>query len=68
MNRDSKANILTRTYRFGNRKTGNTVNKLTNMLINRNVPVVNNKNMSQKHLGYNGLHLNSYGSSRLARI
>ena len=51
MNRDSKVNILTRTYRFGNRKTGNTVNKLTNMLINRNVPVVNNKNVSQKHLG-----------------
>ena len=51
MNRDSKVNISTRTYRFGNRKTGNTANELTNMLINLNVPVVNNKNMSQKHLG-----------------
>ena len=51
MNRDSKVNISTRTYRFGNRKTDNTANELTNMLINLNVTVVNNKNMSQKHLG-----------------
>ena len=31
-----------------------------------NVPIVNNENISWKHLGYKGLHLNSYGSSRLA--
>ena len=36
------------------------------MLINLNVPIVNNKNISRKHLGYNGLHLNSYFPSRLA--
>ena len=35
------------------------------MLINLNVPIVNNKNISRKHLGYKGLHLNNYGSSRL---
>ena len=32
------------------------------MLINLNVPIVNNKNISRKCLGYKGLHLNSYGS------
>ena len=36
------------------------------MLISLNVPIVDNKNISRKHLGYKGLHLNSYGSSRLA--
>ena len=36
------------------------------MLINLNVPILNNKNISWKHLRYKGLHLNSYGSSRLA--
>ena len=36
------------------------------MLINLNVPIVNNKNISRKHLEYKGLHLNSYGSSSLA--
>ena len=54
------------TYRFDNRKAGNIANELTNMLINLNVSIVNNKNISRKHLGYKGLHLNSYGSSRLA--
>ena len=64
--KDCKVIISTPTYRFDNRKAGNTVNELTNMLINLNVPIVNNKNISRKHLGYKGLHLNSYGSSRLA--
>ena len=54
------------TYRFDNRKAGNITNELTNMLINLNVSIVNNKNISRKHLWYKGLHLNSYGSSRLA--
>ena len=38
----------------------------TNMLISLNLPIVNNKNISRKHLGYTDLHLNSYGFSRLA--
>ena len=54
------------TYLFDNRKAGNIVNELTNILINLNVPIVNNKNISQKHVGYKDLHLNSYSSSRLA--
>ena len=32
------------------------------MLINLNVPIINNKNISRKCLGYKGLHLNSYRS------
>ena len=35
------------------------------MLINLNVSIVNNI-VSRQHLGYKGVHLNSYGSSRLA--
>ena len=66
INKDCKVIISTPTYRFDNRKAGNTVNELTNMLISLNVPIVDNKNISRKHLGYKGLHLNSYGSSRLA--
>ena len=34
------------------------------MLINLNVSIVNNI-VRRKHLGYKGVHLNSYGSSRL---
>ena len=52
------------TYCFGNRKAGNTVNEVTNMLINLNVPIVNKNKISWKHL--KGLYLNSYGCSRLA--
>ena len=66
INKECKVIISTPTYRFDNRKEGNTVNELTNMLINLNVPIVDNKNISRKHLGYKGLHLNSCGSSRLA--
>ena len=47
-------------YRFDNWNAGNTINELTIMLISLNVPIVNNKNISRKHLGYKGLHLNSY--------
>ena len=64
-NKDCKVTILTSTYRFDNRKPGNTVSELANMLINLNVSIVNNI-VRRKHLGYKGVHLNSYGSSRLA--
>ena len=43
--KDSKVIISTPTYRFGNRKAGNTVNELTNMLIDLFIPMVNNKNI-----------------------
>ena len=66
INKDCKVIISTPTYRFDNQKAGNTVNELTNMLINLNVPIVNNKNISRKYLRHKGLHMNSYGSSRLA--
>ena len=66
INKDCKVIISTPTYFCDNRKAGNTVNELTNMLINLNVPIVSNKNISWKHLGYTGFHLNSCGSSRLA--
>ena len=38
INQDCKVIILMPTYRFDNRKADNTVNELTNMLINLNVP------------------------------
>ena len=50
INKDSKIIISMLIYRFDNRKAGNTVNELTNMFINLNIPFVNNKNVSRKHL------------------
>ena len=52
--------------RFDNRKAGNTVSELTNNVVNLKFPIVNNMDIAQKHLGYKGLHLNGFGSSRLA--
>ena len=46
INKDCKVIISTPTYCFDNRKAVNTVNELTNKLINLNVPIVNNKNIS----------------------
>ena len=66
INKDCKVIISTPTYLFDNRKAGNTVNELTNMLTKLNVPIINNKNISRKRLGYKGLNRNSYSSSRLA--
>ena len=66
INKDRKVVISTPTYLFDNRKAGNTVNELTNMLINLKVPIVNIKNISWTHLGYKGLYLNSYSSSSLS--
>ena len=58
--------ISTPNNRLDNRNVGNTVSELTNMLISLNVPIANIKNISRKHLGYENLHLNTYGSSRLS--
>ena len=66
INIDCEVIILMPTYRFDNQKAGNTVSELTKMLIDLNIPIVKNKNISQKHLGYKGFLLNSYGSARLA--
>ena len=66
MNIDCKVIILVPYYCFDNWNAGNTVNELTNMFISLNVPIVNNRNISRKHLVYKALHLNSYGSSSLA--
>ena len=46
-----KVIISTLIYRFDNRKVGNTVSELTNMLINLNVPLKKNTNISWKHFG-----------------
>ena len=67
INKDCKVIISTPTYRLDNRVILQ-VNELTNMLINLKVIIVNNKNINSKHLGYKGLHLNSYGSSTILFI
>ena len=51
INKDCNVIISTPNYCFNNRKSGDTVNELTNMLINLNVPIVNNTNINWKHLG-----------------
>ena len=45
VNKDCKVICSTATYRFVNRKAGNTVSELTNMLINLNALLVNNTNI-----------------------
>ena len=66
--KDYKVIISSPTYRFDNQKADNTVNELTNMIINLDVPIVHNKNISRKRLGCQDLHLNSYRSFRLVLI
>ena len=51
INKDCKVIISTLIYGFDNRKVGNTVSELTNMLINLNVPLKKNTNISWKHFG-----------------
>ena len=55
INKGCKFIILMQTYCFENWKAGNNC-ELTNMLISLNVPMINNKNISWKHLGCKGLH------------
>lgn len=59
ISKDCRVIISTPIFHFDNWKRGSTVSELTNLLISLKIPIVNKKNISPKHLQYNGLHPNS---------
>ena len=62
---DCKVYILTPTLRSNNGKATLTVNQLTNHLLQLNIDMFNNRNITSKHLSQKRLHLNESGSQRL---
>ena len=42
------------------------VNDVISNLMNLNIPYLDNTNIVRKHIGKKGLHLNNYGSARIA--
>ena len=64
--RDCKVYILTPTLESGEGKATLTVNQLTNHLLQLNIDIVDNRNITSKHLSRKGLHLNESGSRSLA--
>ena len=55
------------TLRLDDGKATLTISQLTNHLLELNIPLINNKNITSKHLSKKGLHLNGSGTRRLAR-
>ena len=58
--------ISTPTLRSDNGNATLTVNQLTNHLLQLNIDIVDNRNITSKHLSRKGLHLNESGSRSLA--
>ena len=54
------------TKRCDNRKAYVTVNLVNKQLPQLNIDIIENKNISDKHLGRHGLHLTNHGRVRLA--
>ena len=54
------------TYRFDDQRANVTLRNLRNNLVDLNVPVISNSNITEMHIGKKGLHLNERGSGRLA--
>ena len=54
------------TYRFDDQKANVTLRNLRNNLLDLNIPVISNSNITDMHIGKKGLHLNERGSGRLA--
>ena len=52
--------------RCDNQKASATVNLVNEQLSQLNIDIIENKNMSDKHLGRHGLHLTNHGRVRLA--
>ena len=63
---DCKVFISTPTLRSDNGKATLTVNQLTNHLLQLNIDIIDNRNITSKYLSRKGLHLNESGSRRLA--
>ena len=65
-NKQCKVIISTLTMRVDSSKNGNVVQKVNEILKELNMPLVKTFNIVKRHLGSRGLHLNDYGTLRLA--
>ena len=63
---ESRVILSCPTQRWDNRQAARVVFDLRKKLINLNVPLILNLNISDDHLSEGGLHLNAKGSGRLA--
>ena len=59
--------FLTPTIRSDNGKAALTVRNLCDHLIDINMDLLDNRNITSKHLGREGLHLNKAGSTPLTK-
>ena len=64
---DAEIIISTPTMRSDNGKVALTVRQLTNHLINLKIDILDNRNITGKHLSRRGLHLNQSGSNLLTK-
>ena len=53
-------------YRFDDKRANATLRNLRNYLLDLNIPVISNDNITDIHIGKRGLHLNERGSGKLA--
>ena len=64
---DTEIIVSTPTLRSDNGKAALTIRQLTNRLINLKIDILDNRNMTGKHLSKRGLHLNQSGSNLLTK-
>ena len=57
--------LSTPTIRTDDGKAALTVRQLANHMRNLNIETIDNSNITSKHLGYKGLHLNRSGTNAL---
>ena len=62
---DAEIIVSTPTLRSDNGKAALTIRQLTNHLINLKIDILDNRNITDKHLSKRGLHLNQSGSNLL---
>ena len=64
---ETEITFSTPTIRLDDGKTALTVRNLCDHLVDLNMDILDNRNITSKHLGRKGLHLNKAGSTRLAK-
>ena len=64
---ETEVTFSTPTIRSDNGKAARTVRNLCGHLLDLNMDILDNRNITSKHLGRKGLHLNKAGSARLAK-
>ena len=64
---ETEVTFSTPTIRSDNGKAALTVRNLCDHLLDLNMDILDNRNITSKHLGRKGLYLNKAGSTRLAK-